>query len=286
MEGNTGPELQGHELQNLPLTIIEPPSGWLHIRWRELWQAREVCLMLALRHIKVRYRQAVLGGIWAVLQPLAAALVFTFVFRNMVGETYGVPYILFAYAGMLVWILLASTVAEASTILVDSSHLITKVYFPRLLVPLSALGFTLLDFLLGLVVLTVFMIWFGVVPGLGALLLPLVALGVVGCAVGISALLAALTVKYRDFKFVIPFALQLWLFLSPVIYPVERLPEWVQKVIIINPMSGWIMAFRHCILGTPVNAMQVVVATVTTLALLLLGLNYFRQTEDTFSDIV
>jgi lipopolysaccharide transport system permease protein len=242
--------------------------------------------MLALRHIKVRYRQAVLGGMWAVLQPLAAALVFTFVFRGMVGETYGVPYIMFAFAGMLVWLLLSSTVGEASTILVDNSHLITKVYFPRLLVPLSALGFTLLDFVLGLVILAAFMLWFGTVPSLAILLMPLVALGVIACAVGVSALLSALTVKYRDFKFVIPYSLQLWLFLSPVIYPVERLPEWSQKLIILNPMAGWITAFRHCILGTPVDVTQVVIAVVMTLAVLLIGLSYFRQTEDTFSDIV
>ena len=276
------------ESKSAPATavVIEPPRGWLRVPWRELWDYRDLFLTLAMRHIQLRYRQTVLGGAWAILQPAVAALVFTLVFKDMVGSTHGVPYLVFAYSGTLAWLLLATSVGEAATSMVANTQLITKVYFPRLLVPVSVFGFTLLDFAFGFVILAVLMLWFGLAPSALVLLLPLVVSGIVLCALGVSVFLSALTVKYRDFKFVVPFLLQIWFFMSPIVYPMTALPPWVQRVLVFNPMTGWLGAFRHCLYGAPVSPREVVIAASLTIALVVGSLAYFRQVEVGFADII
>lgn len=196
------------------MTVITPPRGWLQLRPRELWAYRDLLFALAWRHIQVRYKQAVLGGLWAVLQPVAAAVAFTLVFRRMVGSTGDTPYIVFAFSGVLLWQLLASIVGTGSISLVDNAPLITKVFFPRLLVPLSVVAFSLLDFLIGSTILAVLMIWFRPGVEITVLLLPVAVAGATLCALGVSVFHSALTIKYRDFRFVVPFFIQLWFFLS------------------------------------------------------------------------
>ena len=269
-----------------PLVTIEPSRGWLRINWRELWAYRDLAWTLAMRNIQVRYKQAVLGSLWAVLQPLAAAGIFTLVFSRLFEkQVEGVPYLLFAFSGMVPWLLFSATVSGAASSLVDNTPLLTKVYFPRLLVPLSVTGYTLLDFLLGLAVLGVMLAAFGVVPGTAALALPLVALGILACAVGCGVFLAAMTVKYRDFRFIVPFMLQLWLFLSPVIYPISALPPHVQGWLRFNPMTGFLEAFRDCLFDTPLDTQGLAISCAMTAVLLLVSLAYFRQVEDYFADI-
>lgn len=265
---------------------ISPPKGLIGLRLIELWQYRDLFLVLALRHIQLRYRQTVLGGAWAIFQPAIAAAAFTFIFRDMVGSTEGVPYLVFAYAGTLVWLLFASFVAEASTSMLNSTDLITKVYFPRVLLPVSVVGFTLLDFLLGLLILVVLLLIYGLQIGIGLLAIPAVVVGVILCAAGVSFFLSALTVKYRDFKFVIPFLLQIWFFTTPVIYPLARLPESVQRVIVLNPMAGWVALFRHCCFGTPLDVRAVFTAALISIALAVVGLAFFRQVETRFADVI
>lgn len=278
-----------------PLVTIEPPRGWLRINWGELWAYRDLAWTLAMRNIQVRYKQAVLGSLWAVLQPLAAAGIFTLVFSRLIGvQVEGVPYLLFAFSGMVPWLLFSTTVGGAASSLVDNTPLLTKVYFPRLLVPLSVIGYTLLDFLLGLAVLGVMLFVYWIVPTPdayrivltpAALALPLVALGILACAVGCGVFLAAMTVKYRDFRFIVPFMLQSWLFLSPVIYPISALPESVQGWLRFNPMAGFLEAFRDCLFDKPLDTQGLAISCAMTVALLMGGLAYFRQVEDHFADI-
>lgn len=266
--------------------VIEPPRGLLHIPWRELWDFRDLWWMLSLQQIQVRYRQAVFGGLWALIQPVAAAAAFAVIFRGLVGETQGIPYFLFAYSGMLMWTMVASTVSEGSTSLLKNSLLLTKVYFPRLIMPLSTIGFVILDLVVGLLVLVVFMGWHRQVPGIGVLAVPFVLLGALVCALAVSVLLSALTVRYRDFRFVVPFGLQMWFFLSPVIYPVKVLGPGLQKIIMMNPMVGWLSAFRACLFGSDFDVMSLLVACGVTFLIAIAALVYFRQVEGTFSDIV
>ena len=266
--------------------VIEPPRGWLRIPWRELWEFRDLWWMLSLQQIQVRYRQAVLGGMWALIQPVAAAAAFSIIFRELIGETHGIPYFLFAYSGTLLWTLVSSTVSEGSISLLKNSLLLTKVYFPRLIMPLSTVGFSTLDLGVGLAVLGVIMGWYRVLPGLEVLIVPVVLVGTLVCALAVSVLLSALTVRFRDFRFVVPFGLQMWFFLSPVIYPVEVLGTGLQKIIAINPMVGWLSAFRACLFGSELDLVSLALAAGVTLLLSVVALIYFRQVEGTFSDIV
>ncbi len=267
-------------------TFIRPPQRFRSLDLSEIWTYRDLLVSLSWRHIQVRYKQAVLGGLWAILQPAAAAVAFTLVFRGIVGDTDGVPYMVFAFTGMVLWQLVAAVVGSGATSMVDDAPLITKVYFPRLIVPLAVVGFSLVDLLLGLVVLAVIMAWFGVVPGLAVLLLPVAVVGTLVCAVGTAVLLAALTIKYRDFRFVVPFFLQIWFFLTPVIYPSSRLPTWLASVLVANPMNGWICLLRGGVVGTPVDLTAVAVAAAVSGAVLVVGAFYFRHVEVGFADIV
>jgi lipopolysaccharide transport system permease protein len=234
----------------------------------------------------LRYRQTVLGGAWAIFQPAIAAAAFTFIFRDMVGSTYGVPYRVFAYAGTLIWLLFSSFVGESSVSMLNSTQLVTKVYFPRVLLPLSVVGFTVLDFTLGLVILVGLIFVYGLDLGIAILMVPVVIVGVFMCAAGVSLFLSALTVKCRDFKFVIPFFLQIWFFTTPVIYPRSSLPEVVQNAIMFNPMAGWVELFRFCFFATPLDGHTMAATALLTTCLAIAGLIFFRQVETDFADVI
>lgn len=256
--------------------------------WSDLWRYRELLGFLAWRDIKVRYKQTALGVAWALLQPLVTMGIFSFVFGVVAGMGRGDPtYPLVVMAGVLPWQLFASALGGASGSLVANSHLVSKVYFPRLIVPLSALGVALVDFAVVCGLFAAMAAWFGVWPGMRVLALPALVVCALLIALGAGLWLTALTVKYRDFRFIVPFLLQVGLFLSPVGFRTDVLPNW-RDLLALNPMTGVIDGFRWCLLGTPGDfywrgfATSMVVGAV----LLLSGLWYFRRTERSFADVI
>ncbi len=266
--------------------VIKPRSGWIAIDWRELWEARELLYFLVLRDVKVRYKQTVLGVAWAVLQPLFTMVIFTVIFGRFAKiPSDGVPYSLFVFAGLLPWTFFSANINQASMSLMNQQSLLTKIYLPRLFVPSASIGTGLIDFGVSLVVLAVMMLWYGVGVGPGVLaIIPLLVLA--GAAsLGIGLTMAALIVAYRDFRYVVPFLLQSWMFVSPVIYPVSIVPAKWQPLLALNPMTGIIDGFRSALLGLPWNPTTLLISSASAMAMLGYGLFYFRKTERTFADI-
>jgi lipopolysaccharide transport system permease protein len=274
---------------DLPVTIIERKPGWQLADLRELWGARELLFFLVWRDVKVRYKQTVLGAAWAVLQPLATMLVFT-VFLGRVASSPAAAdaYPLFVFAGLLPWTLFSNAISSASQSVVGSQNLVTKVYFPRLVIPLSAVGAALIDFVVAFAMLVVMMLWYGVAPGWTVLLVPVVLLVLVLTAVGVGTLLSALTVAYRDFRYVVPFGVQLWMFATPAIYIQADgvLGERARALLPLNPAYGLISAFRQAMLGGPLDWYALGVSSAVGLALLVVGCLYFRRVERGFADII
>jgi len=267
-------------------TIIRPRPGWIAIDWQELWDSRELLAFLVWRDVSVRYKQTVLGLAWAVLQPLFTMLVFTVIFGTLANmPSQGVPYPLFVYAGLLPWLFLATAVGSASQSLVAQQALLTKIYLPRLFVPASSVGSGLVDLGVSFCVFAVLMACYGVVPGWGVVAVPFLVLLTLIAALGVGMGLAALTVTYRDFRYVIPFMIQVWMYLSPVIYPVTLVPQKWQVVLAINPMVGIIDGFRSALLGTPWNLPALAMSTACACTALVVGLFYFRKTERRFADV-
>jgi len=264
------------------------------IRLREIWSYRELLFFLVWRDIKIRYKQTLLGAAWAILQPLLAAAVFTLFFGKIAGiGSDGVPYQLFSFAGLVLWTFFAQGLSLSSNSLVGSSHLITKVYFPRATVPVAAVVAGLLDLAVASTVLLVMMPVFGVTPSLRMLLLPFPALLAVASAVGAGLWLSALNVKYRDVRFVVPFLIQMWLFLTPVIYPASEIeprlealgiPTWLLG---LNPMTGAVEWFRWAVLALDTDPLPYVLASTAACAVMLVtGAIYFRNVERYFADVV
>jgi len=270
------------------ITIIEPKTGWVPVDFREIWNYRELLYFLTKRDIKVRYKQTVLGGLWAVIQPAFTMIVFTLFFGRLAQmPSDGLPYPIFVYAGLLPWTYFANAVSASGNSLVGSANLITKVYFPRIVVPASAALAGLLDFSIALFVLAALMIYYQLLPGLGILLFPvLVALTFI-CAVGVGLWLSALNVQYRDIRYAIPFLIQVWMFISPVIYPVSLVHEKYQWLLALNPMGGVIHAYRASLLGHQAIDWQLLtLSALIILAIFLGGLYYFRRMEKVFADVV
>jgi lipopolysaccharide transport system permease protein len=270
------------------LTVIEPTSGWQIVNLRELWRYRELLLILSLRDIKVRYKQTVLGAAWAVLQPLATMVVFSMFFGRMAGAApEGVPYPLFAFAGLLPWFFFSNSITAASQSVVGNQGLVTKVYFPRLLIPLAAIGPYVFDIAIGFGLLLVLMLSYGVTPGLGLLFIPLLTLGVAVAALGIGTLLAALTVAYRDFRYVVPFLVQLWMFATPTVYMnTADMGPRSAALLPLNPAYGLIANLRAAALGTEYDFRALTVSGAVSLGLLVAGCLYFRRVERHFADVI
>jgi lipopolysaccharide transport system permease protein len=253
----------------------------------EIWRSREILYFLAWRDVKVRYKQAVLGVAWAVLQPLFTMLTFAFFFGRLAGiPSDGVPYPLFSFAALLLWTYFAVTLGQVGNSLIANSGLITKIYFPRVLLPASAAFAGLLDLLVGSVFLVGLMIYYRVTPHVSVLLAPIFVVEVALIVMGAGMLLAAMNVRYRDVKYTIPFLTQLGLFVTPVIWPVSFLPHRLQGWLALNPMAGAIEGFRGCLLGVPIDWGLVGCSWAVTLLLLFLGGLHFRSTERVFADIV
>jgi lipopolysaccharide transport system permease protein len=275
---------------------IQPTPGWRAIDFREVWRFRELFYFLVWRDLKVRYKQTVLGAAWAVIQPLFSMLVFTLFFGTLANmPSDGVPYPVFSYAALLPWTYFANALALASNSLVGSANLITKVYFPRLIIPGAAVIAGLVDFAIAFVVLVVLMAGYlatgtALAPRLAAVVMvPLLTLLTSALALGISLWLSALNVKYRDIRYVVPFAVQLWMFASPVIYPLSVVAEKAPRlrwVITLNPMTGIIEGFRSALLGSPWDWPALGVSVTVAAAVLVSGAFYFRRLERTFADIV
>ena len=265
--------------------VLRPRTGWQPLELREIWNYRDLFWMFATRDIKVRYRQTVLGIAWAVVQPLATMVIFTMISRFGNIPTDGVPAPLFYYAGMLPWFLFSNSVTAAGNSLLGSQHLISKVYFPRLVVPIAAVVTSLVDFLIGFVLLLAMMAWYGVHPGLQILLLPLVVALAFLTALAFGVWLCALTVQFRDVRHVMPFAIQFWLFCTPVLYPSSVVHSpWKRALLVINPVSGIVDAVRWCVFGGPAPGSGLLVAS-GVIALAMMGsLYYFRSFERTLVD--
>ena len=266
--------------------VIRPRPGWIAVNWRELWDSRELLVFLVWRDITVRYKQTVLGVAWAVLQPLFSMLIFTVIFGRLAKmPSDGQPYALFVYAGLLPWMFFANAVTGASQSLVNQQSLLTKIYLPRLFVPSASIGGGMVDLAVSFGVFACLMIFYRVTPGLGMLALPLLVMLTVIAALGVGLSLAAVTVTYRDFRYVIPFMIQAWMYVSPVIYPVSLVPAKWQWLLAINPMAGIIDGYRSSLLGQPWNLLTLSISALSAILMLVYGLFYFRKTERRFADV-
>lgn len=270
-----------------PTLVIEPPRGWLRVNWRELWLYRELLFFLSWRDVTVRYKQAVLGVAWALIQPLLRLVIFSFIFGRVARlDSEGFPYPIFLYAGMLPWQFFSEALNRSSGSVIGSSTLITRVYFPRLIIPLSSIGSCLADFLISFAILGGLMVYYGVLPGWGLLALPPLILAVMLAALGVGIFLSAMTVAFRDFKYVVPFALQIWMYLTPVVYPVRAIPERWRWLLALNPMTGIVDGFRSALLGKPWDPGNLAASGLVTLAVLVFSLYFFRRLESRFADII
>jgi lipopolysaccharide transport system permease protein len=267
--------------------VIEPRPGWKWIELRDLWHYRELLYFLAWRDVKVRYKQTSLGAAWAVLQPLLAMAIFTLFFGRLARvQTDGIPYSLFVYAGLAPWTFFANSVSTGALSLLGSANVISKVYFPRVLVPAATVAALLLDFAIAFSIVFVLMAWHGVPIGLGVLAVIPLTLLLVLAALGISTLLAAVIVTYRDFRYVVPFAVQLWMFATPVVYPLSLAPERWRWLLALNPMTGIIEGYRSALLGLPFDLGALALSTGAAVVALVAGIAYFAQVERRFVDII
>jgi lipopolysaccharide transport system permease protein len=266
---------------------IQPPGSWHAVDLRELWRYRELIYFLLWRDLKVRYKQTAIGASWAVLQPFVTMVVFSVVFGSLVSvPSEGVPYPVFSYSALVPWTFFATAVARAGNSLIQDPNLISKVYFPRMVLPLAAVSALLLDFVIAFTVLVGVMLYYGLLPGLPVLAVPLLLLLVYFTSLGIGFWVSAANVKYRDINYVIPFLTQFLLFLSPVVYPTALVPAGWRPFYSLNPMVGVVEGFRWALLGTPIDITTILVSTVTAVVLCAGGLLYFRRMEREFADVV
>ena len=267
---------------------IAPSRGWVSLKLGEIWEYRELLYFLIWRDIKVRYKQTLFGASWAIIQPLMTMVVFS-VFFGGLGKipSDGIPYPLFAFAALVPWTFFANGLNQSSNSLVGSANLITKVYFPRLIVPLASVFSSLVDFLVAFVVLLGMMFFFGIVPTLNVLWLPLFLLLAIVSALGVGLWLSALNVEYRDVRYLIGFVTQIWLFATPIAYPSSMLPEPWRTVYGLNPMAGVVEGFRWALLGTNSAPGPIIaVSAGAAIVILLTGAFYFKRMERTFADVV
>ena len=268
--------------------ILRPSSGWAALDLREVWQFRDLLFTLAGRDIKLRYKQTALGAIWVVIQPLMAAGIFTVVFGKIANlSSDAIPYFLFAFVGQLGWGLFANTVSKTSGCLVGNGHLISKVYFPRLILPLSSLPSTVVDSGIAAAMLVALMFYYHTVPGFGLLLLPLWIAILLATAMGIGLITSALTVSYRDVGYILPVFMQMLMYASPVAYGVSNVPQSIKPFYYANPLSSVLEGFRWSLLNTPAPAWQPVAYAAAIAALLLFtGAFSFKRMERKFADVV
>jgi lipopolysaccharide transport system permease protein len=279
---------QGQLESRKPTVVLEPSRGSIRLNLRDVWAYRELLFFLIWRDVKVRYKQTALGAAWAILQPVMTMIVFSVFFGKLAKiPSDGVPYPVFAFTALLPWQLFASALSESGNSLVSSQNLITKVYFPRLVIPIAAVLSGLVDFAISFVVLLGLMWYFGIVPTAAIMLLPLFVLFAVVTALSAGLWLSALNVTYRDVRYTIPFLTQLWLFATPVAYPSSLVPEKWRALYGLNPMAGVVEGFRWALTGkAQAPGMLLFVSVAAVIVLGVGGLLYFRRMETTFADVV
>jgi lipopolysaccharide transport system permease protein len=266
-------------------TLIRPRYGWIGLDVRELWRSRELLYFLIWRDVKIRYKQTTLGVAWAVLQPLFTMAIFTVIFGRFAGiPSEGVPYAVFVFAGLIPWTFFANGVMQAGQSLVNQQAMLTKVYFPRLFIPTAAAGAFLVDLLISFGLYAFILAAYRIMPSWQVVFLPALIGLTILTVLGAAYTLAALTVLYRDFRYVIPFMIQALMYLSPVIYPAGMLQRY-RLLLAMNPMSGIIDGYRSAILGTPWDLLALAISSTTAMALFVFGLFYFRKVERLFADI-
>ena len=268
--------------------IVQPTQGWATLGLREIWQYRELLYFLIWRDIKVRYKQTALGAAWAIIQPFFTMVVFSLFFGRLAGiPSEGVPYPVFSYAALVPWTFFANGLALSSNSLVGSANLLSKVYFPRLVVPAATILSGIVDFALAFIVLIGMMLVYGIMPTMNVIWLPFFLLLALITSLGTGLWLSALNVQFRDVKYIVPFLTQLWMFLTPIAYPSTMLPEPWRTLYGINPMAGVVEGFRWALLGTEMAVgPMIVVSAVVAVILLMSGAFYFRRMERTFADVV
>jgi len=270
-----------------PTIKIRPPKKWVPINFSELWHYRELLYSFVARDVKIRYKQTVLGFLWAIIQPLFLMVVFTLFFGNLAKvPSEGIPYPLFSFAALIPWTLFAEGLTRSTMSMVSNAGIMTKVYFPRLIMPISGILSPLVDFCIAFVILIFMMAYYGFVPTIAIVLLPLFILLALMTSLAVGLWLSALNVKYRDFQYTLPFIIQLWLFASPVVYPASMLPESWQFVYALNPMVGVIEGFRWALLGTNPPEAIILISVCVVVVLLIGGLFYFKRMEQYFADVV
>ena len=268
--------------------VIEPPRGWAALNLKELWHYRELLYFLAWRDIKLRYKQTVLGAAWAILQPLLTMVVFSVIFGQFANlPSGGIPYPVFTFTALLPWQLFAFSLSNSSNSLINSQNLVSKVYFPRLIIPFASVLAGVADFAVAFVVLLGLIAYYHIVPTLTVLYLPLFALLALLSALAVGIWLAALSVEYRDVRYVVPFLTQFWMYSTPIAYASSLIPERWRVFYGLNPMTGVVEGFRWALLGSNVNNSSMIwVSAAVVILMFISGLFYFRRMEDGFADVI
>ena len=270
-----------------PLVVIQPSKRWSLLNLKDIWAYRELLFFLTWRDVKVRYKQTALGAAWAILQPLFMMIIFTIFFGRLAAvDSSGIPYPLFALAGLVPWTFFANSITASGNSLVGSANLITKVYFPRLIVPAAAMLAGLVDFVLAFGMLCLLMLYYRVTLTVQVLFLPVLVLLTALFGLGVGTWMSALNVKYRDVRFALPFVIQLWLFVSSVILPSTSVPQKWRWILLLNPMSGIIEGYRAALFGLPFDWTALGMASVLTIAVLLYAIYAFGRVERSFADII
>lgn len=270
-----------------PLIVISAQRGPLALRWRDLWEYRELFFFLVWRDVKVRYKQTLLGAVWAILQPVMAMVIFSVFFGGLAKiSSDGFPYPVFAYAALLPWQLFATALTTSANSLIASSSMVRKVYFPRIALPVAGVLASLVDFAIAFVVLIGLMAWYRLVPTPAVLLLPLFLAQAVLTALGVGLWLSALNARYRDVRHALPFVVQFWLFATPVVYPSSLLPEPWRTLFGLNPMVGVVEGFRWALLGSSPPSLMIGFSALVSLVLVITGMIYFQSVERKFADVI
>jgi len=280
--------VQNAQVKTIRRSVISPSKGWLSLNLKEVWEYRELLGILARRDVSVRYKQSIVGIGWAIIQPLMTMVIFTIIFGMFAKlPSDGLPYPIFSYCALLPWTYFARSLGDSSDSLVGSSHLITKVYFPRLILPISKVFSGLIDFAIAFAILLGMMAWYRIAPTKGLLALPLFIGIAMLAALGVGTWFTALNVRYRDVKFVVPFLIQFWMYASPVAYSTSIIPEKWQWIYGLNPMVGVIEGFRWAMLGKAAPSITLLlIPSLIIFAILISGLYYFKKMEKTFADII
>jgi lipopolysaccharide transport system permease protein len=286
-DSSENPSAVLYNLPAKPVITIRASKPWSSLQLRSLWSYRELLYFLVWRDIKVRYKQTLLGVTWAIIQPLTMMLIFTFFFSKLARiPTEGVPSAAFYYTGLSLWTFFAGAVSYAANSLIGNTNLITKVYFPRLIIPSAAVGAGLIDLAISSVLLIALLIYYGFFITWELVLLLPISILVTTLALGVGILFSALNTKYRDVRYALPFLLQVWMFISPIIYPSSLVPEGWRWALALNPLTGIIEAYRAALFGRPLNEWMLVYSIVSTLLILLVAAYTFRRMEKSFAEVI